>query len=254
MNDNYQDNKFVCHIVGLNLEDKKSLEDLILQGKKNNNIKQSLNKYNIIDLDKLNDKILEDKEMNKMFKQYSKLKKNKNDKNKDVDKKMTKYWEDNLIIQVYNLIPAKKKSILIGKNHHYRILSKKINFSVSNKFILDNNIEKEVKNKIKQILENRKYDIINGTFPVLYLDYNYLLKKRKNFEESYLKCGYIKMKLNDIIKILNQHSQNKIKGKGLWLSLRESYNIGSQIYPKTLKNLLPNILPLFSSPTQQKDF
>ena len=65
------------------------------------------------------------------------------DKYRDIDKRMTKYWEDNMIKKVYDQIPAKKKSILVGKNHHYRILSKKVNFLISNKFILDNDIKKE---------------------------------------------------------------------------------------------------------------
>ena len=47
--------------------------------------------------------------MSKLFKNYSKLKKSKNDKYKDVDKKMTKYWEENMVKKVYDLIPVKRK-------------------------------------------------------------------------------------------------------------------------------------------------
>ena len=133
------DNKIICHIVGLNPNDKVKIQDLC----------KSITKYNMIDLDEINNEILNDEYMNKLFKTYSKLKKNKNDKFKDIDKKMTKYWEENMIKKVYDLIPAKKKTIIIGKNHHYRLLSKKINFLVSNKFIIDNNIKQEVKARIK---------------------------------------------------------------------------------------------------------
>ena len=71
------ENKIICHIIGLNPEDKSRLEELC----------RSIKKYNLIDLDKINNEILNDEEMNKMFKTYTRLKKNKNDKFKDIDKR-----------------------------------------------------------------------------------------------------------------------------------------------------------------------
>ena len=106
------ENKIICHIVGLNPSDKRKIKELCSR----------IKKFNFIDLDEINNNILNSDEMNKMYKSYTRLKKNKNDKYKDIDKKMTKYWEDNMIKEVYDLIPGKKKSILVGKNHHYRIL------------------------------------------------------------------------------------------------------------------------------------
>ena len=101
------DNKLICHIIGLNPADKKKLVSLTKKYKK----------YNLIDLDIINNNVLNDENMTKMFKSYSRLKKSKNDKYKDLDKKMTKYWEDNMIIGVYNNIASKKSNIIIGKNH-----------------------------------------------------------------------------------------------------------------------------------------
>ena len=37
------------------------------------------------------------------------------------------------------------------------------------------------------------------------------------------------MKLDDILNLLDIHSQKKIKGDGLWISSKEPYNIGSKI-------------------------
>ena len=70
-------NNIICHIMGLNPITKKIFIN-------------SLNKqkYYIMDLDNINDKILKDNEMDKMFKKYDKLKNKKNDKYKDIDKKM----------------------------------------------------------------------------------------------------------------------------------------------------------------------
>lgn len=215
------ENKIICHIVGINYTDKLKLKNLC----------DSTKKYNLIDLDQLNDEILKSEEMSKMFKSYSRLKKNKNDKFKDVDKKMTSFWEENLVKKVFDLIPSKKKSILVGKNHHYRIMSKKVNFLVSNKFLLDSDIKTDVKNNIKHNLQNYQNEIINGMFPVQFLDYKEQFKKRKNFEDNYLKSGYSKIKIDDLMNILETHSKNKIHGKGLWFSSNEPYNIGSKIHP-----------------------
>lgn len=229
------ENKIICHVIGLNPSDKEEINKLC----------KSVKKYNLIDLDNINNEILNSEEMNKMFKTYSSLKKNKNDKYKDVDKKMTKYWEDNMIKKVYNLIPVKKKSILIGKNHHYRLISKKIDFKVSNRFILDNNIKNEVKNKIKYNLITHQDEIVNGTFPVEYLDYKYQMNKIKNLHESYIKIGYTKINLQELLDMLMMHANNKIKGKGLWISLNEPYNIGSKIHPNK-KQIFGYIDPVLS--------
>ena len=220
--DKINDNKIICHIIGLNQDSKENIKKMCERYKK----------YNLIDLDILYDEILNSEEMKKMFTSYSKLKKNKNDKFKEIDKKMTKFWEDNLILKVNNLIPSKRKSILIGKNHHYRILSKRVNFLVSNKFILDYDIKDEVKKSIKENLQKYHNDIVNGTFPINLLDYKHQINKRKLFEESYIKTGYAKIDLQEIINLLESHIKNKIKGKGLWYSSNQPFNVGSKIYPE----------------------
>ena len=112
------ENKIICHIVGLNPEDKQKIIEMC----------SKIKRYNLIDLDDINNKVLNDDEMNKLFKNYSKLKKSKNDKYKDLDKKMTKYWEENMVKKVYDLIPVKKKTILIGKNHHYLLTMLLMNY------------------------------------------------------------------------------------------------------------------------------
>ena len=233
------DNKIICHIVGLNPNDKVKIKDLC----------ENISKYHMIDLDEINNNILNDEYMNKLFKNYSKLKKSKNDKFKDLDKKMTKYWEDNMIKKVYDLIPGKKKTIIIGKNHHYRLLSKKINFLVSNKFIIDNNIKEEVRTRIKYNLLTHHDDIINGKFPIDFLNYKQQIKKRELFNDSYIKSGYTKVKLENLIEMLNIHSKKKIKGEGLWLSLKEPYNIGSKIYSnkEPIHAFIDPVLSLISS-------
>lgn len=230
--DKIEENKIICHIVGLNPNQKLELKNYI---SKDNN-------FNLIDLDSLNDEILNDDEMQNMFKSFSKYKKSKNDKYKEIDKKMNKFWEDSLIKKVVNSLPTKKKSILVGKNHHYRILSKRINFLVSCKFIIDSNLKEEVKMTIKSNLEEYKNDIINGVFPLQFLDFKSQIKKRISYQDSYLKSGYQKYKFKNILDIIDATSKNKIKGKGLWYTSKESYNVGSEIHPEN------NMIIAFSDP------
>lgn len=234
-----EENKIICHIVGLNIYQKEKFKEVC----------ENLKMYNLIDLDSLNDEILSTDEMSNMFKTYNKHKKNKNDKYKEIDKKMNKFWEENLIKKVFDSITAKKKSILIGKNHHYRILSKRVDFLVSNKFIIDSDIKNEVRNTIKANLENYKNEIIRGTFPLQFLDYKLQMKKRMAYQDSYIKTGYHKFSLDKIIDILKATSKLKIKEKGLWYTSNESYKIGSDIHSnnKQIVAFIDPVLSLLSS-------
>tara|TARA_Y100000813_G_scaffold67845_1_gene47912 strand:- start:2 stop:970 length:969 start_codon:yes stop_codon:yes gene_type:complete len=218
-------NKIICHIVGADNNDKKIIKDFCNKFKK----------YDSIDLDLLNEEILKSEEMEKLFKQYNRFKKSNNDKYKETFKNMTKFWEESLILKVSNMITNKKKTILIGKNHHFRFVSKKIDFDVSNKFILDKDKKLITKNSIKNNIERNINNIINGAYPLENLDFNKQHKKLVNFEKTYTKSGYSKIKLDDILDILKFHQKNKIEGKGLWLSLNEEYNIGSLIHPNKSK-------------------
>lgn len=218
-------NKIICHIVGADSDDKKLILDFCKKSKK----------YDSIDLDKLNDEILKSDEMEKLFKQYNRFKKSNNDKYKETFKNMTKYWEESLVIKVSNLIANKKKTILVGKNHHFRFVSKKIDFDVSNKFILNKDTKMITKNSIKNSIEKNINSIANGAYPLENLDFNKQHKKLLNFEKAYTKSGYSKIDLKDLLDILKFHQKNKINGKGLWLSLNEEYNVGSLIHPNKSK-------------------
>jgi hypothetical protein len=198
----------ICHIIGLNPSAKKifitKLDNL---------------KYEIIDLDKINKEIFKDYEMDTMFKKYNDLKVKKNERYKDLDKKMTQFWERNFTNLLNNSMPAKKKIILIGQNNHYKQISKKINLPTTNKFLVKTNLKQDVRETIEYNLNNHKKDIIYGCFPINYLDFDYLMKQKQNVNESYIKSGYLLSKKN-------------VNGKGLFLALRDTYNINSKIHPK----------------------
>ena len=169
---------FICHIIGLNSQLKKNLDDL-------------KNDFNIIDLDIINQKIVSDTYLNNLYERFEKLKKEKNDKYKDVEKKITIYLESEFYKQINEVASSKKKNICIGSNIHYKMSSKRINLNTTNNFIIKSDLLEEIKLIIRTNLDTYKEQIINGEFPLEYLDSKFLIKKKELIITSYKKLGYI---------------------------------------------------------------
>ena len=219
-----------CHIIGLNIKNKKYFIDKI-----------DNKYYNIIDLDQINNSILADSKLDKLYEQFTKLKEIKNDKYKEVDKKMTLFWENSFHEKINELVSKKKKNIFIGSNNHYKIPSKKITLNSKNNFIVISDSKEEIKIVIENNIDTNKNAIIAGNFPLEFLNFDFLLKKREALINSYIKNGYIEKKLDDIISILQ--SLIKDNNENLWISLKEPYNLNSKIHPKD------NVLYAYNDPT-----
>lgn len=229
-----------CHIIGFNPYSKKTFVD-----KLNGKI------FNVIDLDQINQEILKKPELDKMYHQYQKLKDDKNDKFKEVDKKMSQFWEQNFIEIIESKVNQKKMNILVGQNNHYKSLSKRINIECTNKFIVKSDVSEEVKVWIKFNLETYKNEIIEGNFPLDYINYSFLHKKRLAIESTYSRIGYIEKsvdQLNTIVSLIENSTKND--GNEMWVSMKEPYNIGSLIHPKSNSKVVafsdPNIALLNS--------
>ncbi len=210
---------YICHIVNLNSKDKKTfLEDFKLE-------------FNIIDLDKINNTVISDERLDKLYLKYEKLKNTKNDKYKEIDKQITQFWETQFIEKIIAESSKSKKNILIGLNYHYKNISKKINLNTSNNFIINSDINEDVKMTIENNLEMNKHHIINGLYPLEYINFENIKKKKENIINSYLKIKYISKTLNEIINILKTTTNIK-NNNGLWICLRDPYNVDSKIYPQ----------------------
>lgn len=220
-----------CHIIGLNPYLK-------------NDITTNLNIrfFNIIDLDTVNQDILHDENMDKMYFQYQKLKDDKNDKFKEVDKRMTEYWQSNFITKIEKQVKQNKTNILIGQNCHYKSLTKRVPIESTNKFIVSCN-EDDIKEWIKYNLETYKDDIVNGTFPLDYINHDFLTKKRQSLETTYKKLGYIEKSYDQLKTILQLMEETKNNNK-MWIGMKEPYNVGSLIHP-----IVNNKVIAFTDPT-----
>lgn len=208
-----------CHIIGLNSINKKQIYD------------NFTNHYNIIDLDTINQAILNDKQLDKFYIQFMKLKEMKNDKYKEVEKKMSTYWNITFQEKLNEMLSKKKKNIFVGMNNHYKLQSKKINLNTKNNFIVKKDPSEEIKLIIANNLDTNRENIINGQFPLEYLDFNFLLKKREALMNTYIKDGYLEKSLEEIINILKAMINDNNKDE-LWISLKEPYNVNSKIYPQ----------------------
>ncbi len=215
----------ICHIVGITNLIKKEFIDKT----------QSMH-YNIIDLDEISNAVLNNSSMQQMYKQYQHFRDNKNDKYKEIDRKMSTYWETTMIETIYNNIKKDSKNIVIGYSHHYRNINKRINLPQKtpfSKFIIK--ISKhDIKNIIKYNLEKYKNDIINGSYPLENIDYDYIFNNRLKIDSIYEKNGYLPKTLDLLYKILDL-STKPIDTENLWISTKEPYNVGSKIYPSKNK-------------------
>jgi hypothetical protein len=210
---------YICHIVNLNNKDKKKFID------------EFQSDFNIIDLDKINNIVISDDRLDKLYLKYEKLKNSKNDKFKEIDKQITQFWETQFIENIISASSKSKKNILIGLNCHYKNISKKINLNTSNNFIINVNLIEDVKLTIENNLNLNKQNIINGLYPLEYINFENIKKKKENIINSYIKINYIGKSFDEIVNILKTTSNIK-NNNGLWICLRDPYNVDSKIYPQ----------------------
>lgn len=213
----------ICHIVGItSLTKNKFLEDIKKLG------------YHIIDLDDLSNNILRNSTMTQMFSQYQGFKETKNDKFKEIEKKMSIYWETSMEDNIINNINKSKKNIIIGYSHHFRNINKRINVSPNNKPIAKFIIKvskSDVRNIIKNNLSKYHNEIIQGCYPLENIDFDFVYNNRLKIDAIYEKNSYLPKTLETIYTILNLSNKN-IDGDGLWIASREPYNVSSKIYPR----------------------
>ncbi len=215
--------ELICHIVGItSLNKNKFIDDMKKIG------------YHIIDLDDLSNSILKNNTMSQLFSQYQGFKDSKNDKFKEIERKMSIYWETSMEEDIINNIEKSKKNIIIGYSHHFRNINKRINVSPNNKPIAKFIIKvskADVRNIIKNNLSKYKEDIIQGCYPLENIDFDFVYNNRLKLDVIYEKNGYLPKTIETIYTILNL-SNKDIDGDGLWISLKQPYNVGSKIHPK----------------------
>ena len=75
-----------------------------------------------------------------------------------------------------------------------------IDLPTNYKFIIDIDVTENAKQIIRNNLKEFKNEIINGNFPLDFLNLDYLIKRREQLNQVFLKNMYIVKKTDDILK------------------------------------------------------
>ena len=192
--------QIICHIVGLDPYSK----ELIIKNFVNSS------QITILDLDKLNELLFNDnqkiesidKRLNALEnkKNNKKLDSNEKEKLKFYKKKLNKLWKDNFKEELKkNIQPIQTKILLIGNCNLYNNVRVFHNINSKLKYIIKINYDTHIEKIISNHLERFKDDIIKGEFPLEYLSKDYLIKKRKQFNNYYITKGYSTQTIDQII-------------------------------------------------------
>ena len=180
--------KEIIHIVGLNNEFK---NDFILK------IKNIDPNYNIIDIDDLTQRITNDSKLAKLYDDYEKNKLDKN-KSKNISSNINDEWARDLQSKLNKLLSGNNNNtIIIGLTTsviNTGVPKIYINIPTNYKFIVEIDLIENAKQIIKSNLKEYKNQIINGKFPLEYLNLDFLIKRREQLNNIYTKNLYISKK------------------------------------------------------------
>jgi len=199
----------IGHISGLTESYREELKSLLKKTSFMKNI-------DIIDVDIITEKILQDNNMNLLFSKYEfYLEKSKDinisqlesknilNKSKIIEQKMIKYWKAKMEYYLNKLIITCKKDILlIGYLSYFKNHKIYLNLNITAKFFIKVDFDLNAKTIIKYNLEKHSNDIINGEFDLNYLNLDFLIKKRIQLQNIYSKINYVVMSLHSIINTL----------------------------------------------------
>jgi hypothetical protein len=193
--------KIICHISGLNEHYKNKIIMFI------NKISHIIT---ILDLDDVTETIINDEQVTKLDEKYDEYKLNYNPQIKQVEEEIKQYWYDKLTSHIEEFLgKTEQKVVILGSTVHYKFATKKIDLDVDTKFFLDISYDKYTKQIIRENLDKYKNDIINGIFPLDYLNGSFLMKKRLNTQKIYQKTNYKVVKWEELINFLNPSKKNK---------------------------------------------
>lgn len=192
----------LCHIVGIN----NKLKNSFMTELKNIN-----NNIIIVDLDDITKKIIFENEYNKIYGEFI----NNNNNKILLLSKLSHIWKNKFTNEINNILINNKNKyvILIGLITFYLDYRIKIilNEELKNIFFINTNIDDHIKQLIEFNLITYKNDIINGNFPLKYIDYNFLKRQREEIKDLYIIRDY-KFKNYDVLINWIKHSINSLNG------------------------------------------
>jgi hypothetical protein len=192
----------LCHIVGFNNVNKNEfIRDIRNINTQDNNPAKELI---VKDIDELTDEYINNP-ATKLLNERLKIEKDpkKADQYKyQIEHNWSEFVTDkiNKILKFY----ANKLVILIGLYHFIRNHRIKILIDTKNKIFVDIDLDINSKQIIELNVKKYMKDIINGKYPLKYLDYDFLKKQRLDMGEIYKNENYIFRPYANIIEIIKK--------------------------------------------------
>jgi hypothetical protein len=226
--------KVVGHVISIHDQNKTDLRDSIPTS------------IAIIDLDKIQKKVMISKNYRtakneldkaettmKKFRQeggnnYSKYK----DKRSRLKHQLIDVWRSECQKEIENEVLRQdvEKVLYVGYDLYPSSFNDKIEINVPDcgKLILNTDGEIYCKQLVKQYLQRYRGKIIEGKFPLKYIDLNYLTKRHDRLTNHYLRLGYEQYDMETLIKKSLKETQKDVPITGkLYLTL--PYDCGDEI-------------------------
>lgn len=186
--------EIIAHIVGMNNKIKDELINLC---------KVKYSNLVIEDLDKITNKIRSSYDMIDLTQKLKRSHKGSLSRN-NLIKNINKIWKDRVNEKLETIYKKNKdkKIIFLGLCTYHRNHKLKVCIETNNKIFLKLESKKNAKDTIEYNLEEYKNEIINGEFPLRYIDYNFLIDQRERLVEIYSNLGYKEKTFTSILNML----------------------------------------------------
>lgn len=192
----------VCHIVGMNNKIKE--EFIKICG-------DSYPYITIIDLDIITNQIRSDKNMTNLNKQL-----NSSKTNTQIIKEINQYWKRKLNDAINEELNKNDTHIIfLGLSTYHRNHRLRVNIDTHNKFFLKMDNKVNASDTVEYNLNKYHKYIINGTFPLTYLDHNFIINQRDRLINVYTNMDYKMKTLQNINNWLTVVSTNKINNNSI---------------------------------------
>ncbi len=181
----------LCHIVGMNNFVKNEFIDAI----------KKYDCISVIDLDILTNQIRENKKLINLYDELEKV----NDKYKII-KKINEYWKTSMQEKYKAELDNIENNyiIIIGLCTYHKNNRLKININTENKFFVRMALKEYTKNIIEYNLKTYQNLIIDGTFPLEYLNPQFLIDEREKLLGIYKNLNYKQKSMDMIYKSIEK--------------------------------------------------
>jgi len=176
----------------------------------------------ICDLDVETEKIYKSKEIQSKIKELDKV---TLAKKKKLEGEISNVWKDKLDDYINKIIKENQNSyglIFVGNTLNIKHMKCKVLIKADNKFFLKVNFKENAQEIIKFNLKKYHDDIVNGEFPLDYINLEYLINSREILQLGYQKLNY---NISPLDKIYNyfEHGINEKKPEILYVVLPDEY-------------------------------